>query len=105
MHFTVQDVSAYLLTVRPDAGRRIESFFTRASPCTRKSAFFAAGSAAPPSDQVRKPNDLIRSFSMFSATGDGCGAASGASASRTATWTATFGLPLARMKSDRKSVV
>jgi hypothetical protein len=40
---------------------------------------------------------------MFSATGDGCGAASGASASRTATWTATFGLPLARMKSMRSS--
>ena len=40
--------------------------------------------AAPPSsDHVRKPNDLIRSFSRFSATGDGCAGALGASASRT----------------------
>ena len=60
-------------------------------------------SPAPSSDQVRKPNDLMRSFRMFSAIAEGCDAASVLSASRVAMRTATFGSPLLRMKSMRSS--
>ncbi len=38
MHFTVHDDSVYLVTTRPDASSRVESFLICASPCTRKSA-------------------------------------------------------------------
>src|SRR5208282_3352880 len=98
MHFTVHEVSAYLVTVSPEAGSRIESFLTAASPITAKSAPLPP-SAAPgaPSDQVRNPNDLMRSLRMFSATGEGTGGLSARWGSRTEICTDTLGSPLARM--------
>ena len=80
----------------------MESFLILASPMTSKSAVFSVA-PAPPSAQVRKPKDLMRSLRMFSATGDGCGEASDRSASRTEICTATFGSPLARISSTRSS--
>ena len=65
----------YLVTTSPDASSRIDSLLIFASPRTAKSA--PALPSGAPSDHVRKPNDLMRSFRMFSATGDGCGGASG----------------------------
>src|SRR5882762_6745904 len=102
MHFTVHEASAYLVTVIPDAWRRIDSFLIVTSPCTAKSAPFGSASVlAPSSDHVRKPNDLIRSLRRFSATGDGSGGAPGWSASVTWTRTDTFGSPFARISSMR----
>jgi len=46
---------------------------------------------------VRNPHDVMRSFSRFSATGDGCGGAPAASASRTVIATEIRGSPPARM--------
>src|SRR5258708_24581905 len=100
MHFTVHDASAYLVTVIPDAWRRIDSFLIVTSPCTAKSAPFGSASAlAPSSDQVRKPNDLIRSFNRFSATGDGNGGASGVSMSRATLRAESLCSPLAPLSS------
>src|SRR5271169_6727152 len=102
MHFTVHEVSAYLVTVKPEAGNRIESFLIVASPITAKSAPLAPSPApGAPSDQVRKPNDLMRSLRMFSATEDGTGGLSARSASRTEICTDTLGSPLARMNTIR----
>src|SRR5258708_25209397 len=102
MHLIVQELSPYLVTTTPDDGSRIDSRLTLTSPSTEKSGPFEASSVrAPPSDQVRKPNDLIRSLRMFSAAGEGCAGASGTSASRAAMRTETLGSPLARMNSMR----
>ena len=63
-----------LLIVRPEAASFAESFLTCASPITVKSGVFALSPVAvPSSDQVRNPNDLMRSFSRFSAIGEFCG--------------------------------
>src|ERR1700687_4100044 len=101
MHFTVQEVSAYLVTVSPEASSRAESFLILASPWVSESAPLSA--PVSPSDQVRNPNDLMRSLRIFSATGEVCGGALGWSASRTEICTATLGLPLARISSMRSS--
>ena len=61
-----------MLTVRPEAASFIESFLIRTSPTTLKSGVLALSPVVvPSSDQVRKPNDLTRSFSRFSAICEG----------------------------------
>ncbi len=100
MAFTVHEVSVYLVIVSPEAWSFAESFLMRASPDTRKSAVL---SVLPSSDQVRKPNDLMRSLSRFSAIAEICAGPSARSASRVVIRTATFGSPLLRMKLMRSS--
>ena len=90
-----------MVTGRPEASSRMVSFLIFASPRTAKSARWLP--SAPPSAQVRNPNVLMRSFRMFSATGEICGGASGWSASRVVTCTDTLGSPLARIISTRSS--
>jgi hypothetical protein len=67
-----------------------------------KSASRAPGPSAW-SVHVRKPNDWMRSFRMFSPAGEGRAGAFGFVSSRTVMRTATFGSPLARMSSMRSS--
>src|SRR5262245_1700381 len=101
MHFTVQELSMYLLIVIPDASSLAESFLRFASPVTAKSAAVACeDDALPSSDQIRKPNELMRSLSRFSATGEFCEFPPSA---RTLIDTDIFGSPLLRMKLTRSS--
>ncbi len=100
-HFTVHEVSAYLVTVTPEASSRSDNRLIAASPVTAKSAPGTA--SAPPSDQVRKPNERMRSLSRFSATGDCRGGASARSASRVAIRTEILGSPPARIRSMRSA--
>ena len=102
MHLIVQPFSAYLVTTSPEAASFIDRRLIFASPSMTKSGpAFGSSLRAASSDHVRKPNDLMRSLRTFSATGDGCAGASGASASRVTMRTPTRGSPLARMKSMR----
>jgi hypothetical protein len=99
----VHDDSAYVVTVRPEASSRVDSRRTFASPAIEKSGALPA--SAPPSAQVRKPNDLMRSASRFSATGERCAGASGRSASRDVIAIEMRGSPFARITSKRSLVV
>jgi len=102
---TVQEVSTDLLMVRPDASSFIESFLILASPWIRKSGACASGPASPSLDQTRKPNDLMRCLSTFSASCERTGGiACAVSALETVIDNATLGSPLLRMKLMRSSL-
>jgi hypothetical protein len=87
----------------PEAASLSDSFLSLASPVTAKSALLpGAAGIFESSDQVRNPNDLMRSLSRFSATCEFCAVAS-APSPRTPIDTEIFGSPLLRMKSMRSS--
>ncbi len=92
----------YLSIVMPDAASLADSFFSRASPTTAKSAPLPAADAFASSDQMRKPNGIDAFLQQVLGDLPFCEAAF-APSPRTLMTTEIFGSPLLRMNSMRSS--
>ena len=105
MALSVQEVSAVLVMARPEAGSRVDSCLSWTSPRMAKSAAWAsaAGGVSPSAAQTRKPNDLIRSLSTFSASCERSRPSGPPAALAMSIRIEIRGSPLLRMNSTRSS--